>query len=224
MIYRNIILNLANNLNLKCEEICREKFSFNSKTIFLINDQHEKFLYIFVRLEENEIHELVLNFQTELYVYLKDYYRNSFGKLYAGFEKNTTLIVFTESETHKDIYEYVEEDSFYFKKQIIYLNQAEIEKIEQIENDFIKFINSTIINQNEFNNFQNGIHCVDYTIASKFYEKIPFLSFDNKSFEVVNIADIINTKINFEEFDLLNSILNLSENLTEKELEDFIND
>lgn len=108
----------------------------------------------------------------------------------SSFEKNSTLIIFTVKETNhtNSIDKYVisiEEDPYFFKKQILAVSTKHI---EVISNSFTKhrksyklYLEKLISNPQIFNEFMNSNSlgmtdkAIEYSFASKLYEKLPFL-------------------------------------------------
>lgn len=218
----NILYDIVGKHNFEIYEEDGADFSFSSKKIYIIKDNNKKYFYLAIYLDKLDLNNFLKSIQPEIFVYMDKYCKNENLNFYNGFEKNTTLIIFSNSENFEDIHEYIEEDFFYFKKQIIYLNNTEIKYIDKINGSFSDFIDEVIVDKTEFDKFVKDSDCIAYSIAAKFYEKIPFLTLKNNDIKSISIEDIFKRKITGENQLLLDLVLDLDLDDSSK-IEEFIN-
>ncbi|MGX7420244.1 ABC-three component system middle component 1 [Carnobacterium gallinarum] len=128
-------------------------------------------------------------------------------------KNNTTHLVFyvTENENQNFIFE-LEEDEYYFKKNVIVLTQQEITDFEKKSldsgyNTYKLFLENTIDSNDLFKNYKESKEKNYYSMILKFYIKIPSL--------------YLFKSVTSNELKTLNE--SIEENLTEEELIGFNN-
>lgn len=109
----------------------------------------------------------------------------------SSFEKNSTLIIITSKETNSknNIDKHVmsiEEDPYFFKKQILVVSKNHIEVISssfsEHRQNYKSYLEKLISNPQVFNEFVNSSSlgmsnmAIEYSFAAKLYEKLPFLA------------------------------------------------
>jgi len=109
------------------------------------------------------------------------------------FEKNVTLILCLKSEN--DLINKIEEDSYLFKKNIIvYSERMETALLELVEDDYtLNNMNNFLNNDNIFENSKGSQHD-GYTLLSRLFVKLPFLTYEREIKELDNLSEIIQKK------------------------------
>jgi hypothetical protein len=130
-------------------------------------------------------------------------------------KNNTTHLVFylTENENKNFVYE-LEEDEYYFKKNVIVLNHSEIRDFENHFNDspfetYKLFLENIVDSHDLFENYKKYGNKDFYSMILKFYIKIPslYLSKSVSSNELETLKESIEKKLEEEElFDFVNQL------------------
>ena len=144
-------------------------------------------------------------------------------------EKNTTLILLLEhkdkqQDIHKKVSE-IEEDQYYFKKQVLFYT-AEEKKLLLKSIDFESLINSleTILyDQEKFINYSEGKDKGLYSIVSRTYSKLPFLTIQRAAHTRPDIRHAIDSQLNSKNLLNLRDLL-LSIALDENKISDWFLD
>ena len=198
-----------------------------NNVLFMSNNQKDYFVFI-----ERKDSELDLFSISKLQRKLQIYTRKNFPKgdfISDHYERNSTLIIFVRSDneivsdnTLKTIME-IEEDPYLFKKQIVYLNKQESESLEEVllKADSIESKCREIIeNIDSFLKFRDELksnkiqQSALYSLVTKLYEKIPFLTFDVVKKDYQNLSDEINKVLKESNvLDLKNTLLSSDFNL-----------
>lgn len=132
------------------------------------------------------------NDQIEIYEGLKDFFAQN-----ESFEKNAILILLRNDERGEvevnSFVSQIEEDPFYFKKQVISYSGAEKIALEDAIGGFetIKNAASIIYNKERFKNFSTGNSDPLYSILIRLYTKIPSLTLDGDGKEYPILDEII---------------------------------
>jgi len=109
------------------------------------------------------------------------------------FEKNATLVLCLKIEN--DLINKIEEDSYLFKKNIIvYSERMETSLLNLVEDDYSlsninNLLNSDIMFEESKNNQNDG-----YTLLSRLFIKLPFLTYKRGVRELGNLSEIIQKK------------------------------
>ncbi|WP_413489239.1 hypothetical protein [Carnobacterium divergens] len=130
-------------------------------------------------------------------------------------KNNTSHLVFyiTEEENENFVFE-LEEDGYYFKKNVIVLNHNEIKDFEKHFNDspfetYKLFLEHTVDSNNLFEIYKKHGSKDFYSMILKFYIKIPslYLSKSVSSNELETLKESIEKKLEEEElFDFINQL------------------
>jgi RecA-family ATPase len=122
-------------------------------------------------------------------------------------KNNTTHLVFylTENENNNFVYA-LEEDEYYFKKNVITLNYREISDFEEHfknsnYNAYKEFLENTVDSHNLFEIYKKDGNKDFYSMILKLYIKIPslYLSKSVSSNELQTLKDLIEKKLIEEE-------------------------
>ncbi|UNM96412.1 hypothetical protein MMG00_00620 [Ignatzschineria rhizosphaerae] len=204
-----------------------EKGNSLENLLFISNDQKDYFVFIEQNagtLEHSSISEL----QRKLQVYTrKNFPEGDF--ISDHYERNSTLIIFVRSDyeivsdsTVKMIMD-IEEDPYLFKKQVVFLNKQEIESLERellVADSIEDKCKKVIEDIDAFLNFKNELKNNEiqqsalYSLVTKLYEKIPFLTFDVVKKDYQNLSEEINKILKERNvLDLKNTLLSLDFNL-----------
>lgn len=143
----------------------------------------------------------------------------------SSFEKNATLILIIDNNINNidELYNKViaiEEDPYFFKKQVLTITPNELNLIEEISSSnksgYISYLKNIISNVDTFKEFiiaQNSEvnkKIIEYSFTAKLYEKIPFLSLsvDNSNHE--NLQKKINNKLSSSQKNQCDEVLQLN--------------
>ena len=135
------------------------------------------------------------------------------------FENNTSLIISTEvplladkNEIFKSV-SAVEENSFYFKKQVIYFALPELEcfgyKDSEV-NSISEYCGHIVSDLNRYKQFTES-RDAEYEFIVKLYEKLPFLNLSVSEQDTLNIDEMIKDALTEEESILLSELLLLDD-------------
>ncbi len=188
--------------------------------------------FIFGEIKPNKLDETNRDLQTGLMSYLsfvaseskknqlKQLNDIALIKLDKNFEKNTSLLLFTvcPSDNEKLIAKIleIEEDEYFFKKQVIRLptnfcSDIVTKLAEDPTTKLIEYLQQVMNNQNKFDSFvKNSITENLYSGVAQLFEKLPFLHLDIADRESISLQDNINN-------DIENKV---SETSTENQLDD----
>ncbi|HAP4788090.1 TPA: hypothetical protein IUX34_002828 [Enterococcus faecalis] len=134
-------------------------------------------------------------------------------------KNNTTHLVFylTENENKNFVYE-LEEDEYYFKKNVIVLNHSEIRDFENRFTDspfetYKLFLENIVDSHDLFENYKKYGNKDFYSMILKFYIKIPslYLSKSVSSNELETLKESIEKKL--EEEELVDFVNQLNEDI-----------
>lgn len=160
------------------------KDGLTSNIQILTKDNVSFYITIFIELDKLE--NVNDNYQIELYSKLKSNNMNDIFdgdtliKLNTSFNKHTTLIILTNGENDfltRKIISSVEENPYYFKKQIISISNSEIDFCNELidSNNARDACEEIINNVDEFKKFSYS-NSPSYSLVAKMYEKIPFFT------------------------------------------------
>lgn len=195
------------------------KDDFLENILFISNDQKDYFVLV-----EQTAEQLAQNSITDLQRKIQVYTRKNFSKndfISDHYERNSTLVIFVKSDettitdTVLNTVMEIEEDPYLFKKQVIYLNKQESKALEKdlletnsIEDkcrEIIEDIESFLKFRKELKEEQTTDSAI-YSLVTKLYEKLPFLTLNVAEKEYQNLDELINQK-------LINSEQNEEKNL-----------
>ncbi|EJB8495366.1 hypothetical protein VXG46_000715 [Acinetobacter baumannii] len=216
MIYlSNVLIDIFQKKEMNFDEIIHPKF----EKIYLVQGDNENFLYLFLMINSGKLQEFISDLQPEIYSFFnEDYMKRDKIKIKNGFEKNTTAIICTVNDEFNNDIENIEEDPYFFKKQVLNINKMEYEYIESLmpEGNYLNIINHNIIDKHLFTKFLVDDDC-RYSLAAKLYEKIPFLNLNTQVIQRKNLDDIIETSI----INLSDIHLKMRNFILENEVENF---
>lgn len=209
------------------------------ENISLINNGNHDY-FIFFPIEFNDLNILNNEYQIYLDTYLKQDIldKKEDFKFSDFFEQNRTLILITKGENtpeNRRIVAEIEEDPYFFKKQVLLLNDKETEAINILleAESILEKCQTVISNSESFNQFKKELsdnkisdnkinNSALYSLVAKLYEKLPFLKLEVTEKESKNLDEIINKKLSEELQTLKNELINLD--LNDKDvLKDYIN-
>lgn len=133
------------------------------------------------------------------------------------FEKNTYLIISTLAPVeieNKDLYKIIsviEENAYFFKKQVFYYNELEISSF--INQDFQQSVSNyccnLVSNIERYNMFLKDDD-LEYGFVSRLFEKIPFLCFNAEEKKFLDLDEIILRRLTDNESKTLTELLKLT--------------
>lgn len=153
------------------------------------------------------------------------------GEVDRTFEKNSTLIICCESNTiERELILKIEEDHYNFKKNIITYTKGEILAFSSIITETPEVTNkliSDIINSDSGNDFrafkeQTKNRNNHYSLALKIMMKLPFITYIPKKKSLTDLESDIEKGLSSYQLPLYNTLLNISPDLNDAELEDII--
>ena len=218
MIYiTKMLIDIFQKKDMSFDEIDHQEF----EKMYLVQGENEKYFYIFIILENKKMSKFIIDFQAEVYSFFNEDYMKIESKnikLKKGFEKNTTIILCGISDEYNKEVENIEEDLYFFKKQVLNLNKNEYTYIkdEIEENNYLNTIEQNIFDKDLFSDFLSEGN-YKYSLAAKLYEKIPFLELNTKVVQRENLDDIIDNSI----LSLSKDHLTLRDFILDKEEDDF---
>lgn len=177
--------------------------SLKSQDFILARKNNTGDYFLFVDILPTELNSVNRDLQTSLLSYL-NYLITDVGKgqlkqlngvqlleVDKHFEKNTSLLLFTvrESNTREQLTEIteVEEDEYFFKKQVLLLPKNYLENLSNILNEpehvgIIKYLQDFINNESDFKGFINALSKESaYKGCAQLFEKLPFLHLNTPS-------------------------------------------
>lgn len=159
--------------------------------------------------------EIQINLATKFKDYLNDI--EIPFKISKFFENNTYLIISTkipENISEKELYKeisIVEEDPYFFKKQVFYYTDNEILQLnfEEIDKYCSAYFNALVSDVDRYENYTNNAD-LEYGFSIKLFEKFPFLKLEIKHKELLNLEKMIVDNLSKTEVDLIPDLLKLS--------------
>lgn len=185
---------IESNFSLTRSEYIEE--DYKCSTLLYIGQNQQGDYFIYLQLPERLLPYVNNDIQIRLAALIKnqadDFEKMTDGevKISSSFDKNATLIIFTthKSSTKNDAIKNaisIEEDPYFFKKQVLLSSVEELPTIESYFNSnkgsHIAYIQSLISDIERFNEFTNAKASklskreIEYLFVAKLYEKIPFL-------------------------------------------------
>ena len=148
----------------------------------------------------------------------KNYLKNHIKEIDVSrfFENNTYLIVAVEVPDEiesKVLYREissVEEDPYYFKKQVLYYTKKEIEKLnfDALADNSSSYFNTVVSNIDRYEKYLVDSD-LEYGLIVRLFEKFPFLKFQVEKKELLNLEQMIENELNDVDLELLSEILGL---------------
>lgn len=143
-----------------------------------------------------------------------------------SFNKDSTLIIFSSyddclsSKVLNNIIS-IEEDPYFFKKQVVTVNSSYNKYLEisldDHPDDYIVYLQTIISDTNKFNEFMeaksynNEELASEYLFVTKLYEKLPFLSLPVQEHRSDDLQKIINNKLSDSQFKFSEHLFSLDE-------------
>lgn len=216
-------------VNTLSKEICKNAFTLpkvshlkiDSKILIATSNGLD--YYIYFDLPYSSLQKINTEIQIRIFKHLGKYIReqtdNNISPL---FEKNAHLIISSQipPETPLNdvltIVSRIEEDPYYFKKQIIYYNSNaltsfmdEYQTPNNINNNasLSEHLNRIVLDADRYDAFILNNDAI-YSFASLLFEKIPFLTLSVTPKSKRSINSIIQDKLTTEEAELLPFLLN----------------
>lgn len=232
------LLQLGGYQYLHLKEIDLEDKDRKFKDVFVLSKNRNDY-YIFLTIETINLDEVNDLYQIELNTYLeraiakkKSDIEMEFS-LSDRFNKNRTLILIVQnvSDTpsiRKKISE-IEEDPYFFKKQVLSLSENEGKKISTLISapSILKKCEEIVTDSKGFSLFRNElkenliIESALYSLVIKLYEKLPFLSLCIKEEESENLAASIDGQLDDNLISLRNKVLSLDSDNMQNFFESF---
>lgn len=207
-----------------------ELYGFSTDLYLAHNPNGDYFIY--VKIPENALPYICNNIQIKLSRLIKneiDFIEQSSGKritISSSFDKNSTLIILTDqldaSNKSSDIYNQaiaIEEDPYFFKKQVLVISSKELEvassRYDKFSTNYLEYLNNVISNTESFNCFINSKEnrrnnlAIEYSFVAKLYEKLPFLSLSVQETTPDDLQKNINDDLTKEQYDECESLLQL---------------
>jgi len=134
------------------------------------------------------------------------------------FEKNTSLILTTfvpEKESRLALLKSVsaiEEDSYYYKKQVLYYSKKDIETLNNkrlLEVNSSEYCNTIISNIDKYELFVS-FGDEEYDFVARLYEKLPFLTLSVAQKKPLDLDNMINESLDSKELEVLPDLLAIS--------------
>lgn len=178
--------------------------SHNLRTYLYLAHKPQSDYFIYLHLPERLLPHVTNEIQIKLASLIKNRW-NSFEKLSednvkisSSFEKNATLIIFTKQNQIVNLYDdtsrqviSIEEDPYFFKKQVLVIPSNDIKGIsnsfDDNEKSYITYLQDRISDTKNFNDFMNSKTvdalpgATEYSFVAKLYEKLPFLTLSVKA-------------------------------------------
>ncbi|WP_137009831.1 ABC-three component system middle component 1 [Aquitalea aquatilis] len=140
--------------------------------------------------------EVLTKIQVEAYKSLGEFF-----SLNSDSEKNTILLLLvkhknSEMEINRKISE-IEEDPYFFKKQVIFYTTEEFGAIYELAQNkkLSEAIHSILNNKTRFVEFSNGSDDHLYSIITKLYTKLPFLTINEMKYVAPDLSRNITEKL-----------------------------
>lgn len=145
----------------------------------------------------------------------------------SSFEKNATLIIFTSQETtlRNNVEKQaivIEEDPYFFKKQVLVVSPQDINIISSSFNEhrenYTPYLQNLISDPKAFNEFMNSRSlgpsnkATEYSFVAKLYEKLPFLTLAVQKSTPDDLQKSIDGDLTKVQREQCETLLNLDEN------------
>ena len=202
------------------------------KQVSIINNKNNDY-FIFLPIELNKIESIIDEYQ----IYLDTYIVKAVKKknkdfiISNSFNKNRSLILITQGRTTRENRQKVaevEEDPYFFKKQVLLLNKNEMEEILMLlkSESIIQKCHDIISDNRQFTEFKKELSkdkvdkSAHYSLVTKLYEKLPFLTLNVTNKKSKNLKEHIDSKlVKTELLTLKNKLMSLK---TEEDINNYI--
>ncbi|MEI8644334.1 hypothetical protein P4S60_01465 [Pseudoalteromonas sp. Hal040] len=189
----------------------------------------DDFEYFIILNIEFRLIEIVNNLiqvaiSTKIRAYLE---QNEICSLNHYFDKNSTLIITTEKPnflTNEEVYRVVstvEENNYYFKKQVLYFTERELGiflQSQSQQNSFTEKCCSVVSDLSRYEEFLLG-EDEEYDFIARLYEKVPFLNLEVEKENKLNLDNMIAESLVESEIELLPELLALQ---SESQIDEWI--
>ncbi|EGR2232448.1 TPA: ABC-three component system middle component 1 [Vibrio parahaemolyticus] len=203
-----------------------------STTIYVSHKPNSDY-FVYLNLPEKALSSVSNDIQIKLLSILKndlDLMEVLNGELITispSFEKNSTLIIFISKEDNleKNVEKQaiaVEEDPYFFKKQVLIVSPKDIDVIssnfEEHRKNYTSYLKGLISDPQIFNEFMNSRtlnptnRVIEYSFAAKLYEKLPFLSLSVKESSPEDLQENINNDLSELQREQCETLLELDVN------------
>lgn len=198
-------------------------FELNSKADLSLyvttKDFFDYFIFIDVPYDKlNEVNGTIqIKLHGDLVNKIKKKSESDSQKIDLHFDKNTTLIITSlipSDVSTEDLYREVsslEEDVYFFKKQVLYYYESEVNIIDSILANGEKcgvYCNKKISDIKKYELFIKGKDD-EYNFIARLFEKIPFLSLSVKKSNLLDLQEMITSKLSMDESEMLPGLLAL---------------
>lgn len=174
---------------------------------------------IFMELDFDSLKLVNNDIQINLATKFKDFLYDSDRKfeITQFFEKNTHLIIATQhpnEKLEKDIFKeisVVEEDFYFFKKQIFYYSDRELDslKFNNLDLNLTVYLNEILSDISRYENYlKNGDD--EYSFIIKLFQKFPFLKLEIQEKELLNLDKMLADSLSIEELDIIPELLEMT--------------
>ena len=207
--------------------------SYDVSTDLYISHKPNSDYFIYLNLPEKALSAVSNDIQIKLLSILKN--DKSSMELLNGepvaisssFEKNATLIIFTSQEETLSINVEkqaiaIEEDPYFFKKQVLVVPTQDIDIISirygEHRQNYISYLKNLISDPQAFGEFMNSrIHSPtsmarEYSFSAKLYEKLPFLSLSVEKSSPEDLQENIDNALSESQREECEALLKLDEN------------
>lgn len=192
------------------------------KNITVVSNNNFDYI-VFLELDFDKLKYINNDIQVALATNFKDHLYGLGGKteITHFFEKNTYLVVSTKHPDEildKDLFKevsIVEEDLYFFKKQIIYYSAKEFEslKINDLNLNFTVYFNDVVSNISRYEKYLNG-QDDEYKFIVKLFEKLPFMKLEIEEKELLNLDKMIADSLSEQELEILPELLQLTSDIS----------
>ena len=175
--------------------------------------------YIFIEVPFDKIILLNDKIQIKIYTLIKSYIEKIETDFHVSryFDNNSNLIITTKlpmcensSVFFKNI-SAVEEDSYYYKKQVLYYTERDVNIINDnnlIDINATEYCSSFVSNVVNYNSYILSKN-EKYDFFVRLFEKLPFLSLSVIESKPLNLDDMIDGVLSKDESDLLDELIAL---------------
>lgn len=172
---------------------------------------------IFIEIDYELLKQINSNIQINMATKFKNYLKDHVD-VSRFFDNNTYLIIATEVPNEiesKVLYREissVEEDPYYFKKQVLYYTKKEIENLnfDALVENSSSYFNAVVSKIDRYEKYLADSD-LEYGLIVRFFEKFPFLKFQVEKKELLNLEQMIENELNDVDLELLPEILGLTD-------------
>jgi len=190
-----------------------EFFVFNDKSINIIistNDDINYMIFIFVDYSDLDAvcTDIQIALATKLKTLINDESDTRLSSVNITLNKNSTLIISTivpnvvEPKTLNQLIASIEEEPYYYKKQVLTYKKSDGAFIEVLLLDNVEPVitcEKVISNIDDYVLFTSGLGNEKYEFCAMLYEKLPFLTLKVGKEKRLNLKDMINEELTPEQ-------------------------